>query len=109
MHLVGDPSARWSSRNSSLPIAVTKAFEQAKAAALVSSADTSATKVTLPFVEEQLKSARELMGRDFWSYGVAANRSARRFPAPSSCAGIVVGAGVRRKAVHPATLESFKL
>ena len=57
-----------------LPVAVTKAFEQAKAAALVQLSDTSATKVTLPFVEEQLKAARELMGKDFWSYGVAANR-----------------------------------
>ena len=35
--------------------------------------DTSATKVTLPFVEEQLERARSLMGADFWSYGVAAN------------------------------------
>jgi len=36
--------------------------------------DTSATKVMLPFVEEQLKAARALMGSDFWSYGVAPNR-----------------------------------
>jgi hypothetical protein len=32
--------------------------------------DTSATKVTLPFVEEALTAARALMGQDFWSYGV---------------------------------------
>jgi len=30
--------------------------------------------VTLPFVEEQLKSAKETLGQDFWSYGVAPNR-----------------------------------
>jgi 4,5-dihydroxyphthalate decarboxylase len=30
--------------------------------------------VTLPFVEEQLKAARDLMGEDFWSYGVGPNR-----------------------------------
>ncbi len=57
-----------------LPAAVLKAFEQAKAAALAKLSDTSATKVTLPFVEEQLKAARTLMGHDFWSYGVAQNR-----------------------------------
>ncbi len=51
-----------------------KAFEQAKAAALELLNDTSATKVTLPFVEENLKAARELMGEDFWPYGVAPNR-----------------------------------
>ena len=28
----------------------------------------------MPFVEEQLKAARELMGENFWPYGVEANR-----------------------------------
>ena len=54
--------------------AVYKAFEQAKARALNQLADTSATKVTLPFVEEQLKAAKSLMGEDYWSYGVSPNR-----------------------------------
>ena len=53
-----------------------KAFEQSKAMAVDALIDTSATKVTLPFVEEQVKAARELMGEDFWSYGVTANRKA---------------------------------
>lgn len=57
-----------------LPAAVLKAFERSKAAALAQLADTSATKVTLPFVEERLKEARATMGDDFWPYGVEANR-----------------------------------
>ena len=57
-----------------LPAALFKAFSESKAAALELLADTSATKVTLPFVEEQLKAARETLGDDFWSYGVEANR-----------------------------------
>jgi 4,5-dihydroxyphthalate decarboxylase len=57
-----------------LPAAVFKAFNASKAAALELLADTSATKVTLPFVEEQLKAAKDLLGDDFWSYGVEANR-----------------------------------
>ncbi len=57
-----------------LPIAVMKAFEQAKTQALVKLRDVAATKVTLPFVEEQLLAARTLMGEDFWSYGLDANR-----------------------------------
>jgi 4,5-dihydroxyphthalate decarboxylase len=57
-----------------LPMALLKAFEQAKARALAKLSDCSATKVTLPFVEEQLRAARELMGEDFWSYGLDANR-----------------------------------
>ena len=58
-----------------LPAAVFKAFNASKAAALELLADTSATKVTLPFVEEQLKAAKDLLGEDFWSYGVQANRN----------------------------------
>jgi 4,5-dihydroxyphthalate decarboxylase len=73
MHVVGirkelAEKHRW------LPGAVFKAFSESKAKALELLADTSATKVTLPFVEEQLKSARETLGQDFWSYGVAQNR-----------------------------------
>jgi 4,5-dihydroxyphthalate decarboxylase len=57
-----------------LPAAVMKAFEQSKALALEALADTSATKVTLPFVEESLQAARDLMGQDFWAYGLEPNR-----------------------------------
>ena len=73
MHVVGirkelAEKHRW------LPGAVYKAFSESKTKALELLADTSATKVTLPFVEEQLKSAKETLGQDFWSYGVAPNR-----------------------------------
>ena len=57
-----------------LPVAVFKAFEQSKAAAMAALSDTSATKVTLPFIEERLKEARDLMGEAFWAYGVEPNR-----------------------------------
>ena len=57
-----------------LPAAVLKAFEQAKAKCLEELEDTATSKCTLPFVDEQLKAARELMGHDFWSYGLASNR-----------------------------------
>jgi 4,5-dihydroxyphthalate decarboxylase len=57
-----------------LPAAVLKAFEQAKAVAFAKLADTSASKVMLPFVDQQLQEAQDLMGRDFWPYGVTANR-----------------------------------
>jgi 4,5-dihydroxyphthalate decarboxylase len=55
-----------------LPATLLKAFSAAKRLALRRLADTSATKVTLPFVEEQLLAARRLLGRDFWSYGFTA-------------------------------------
>jgi 4,5-dihydroxyphthalate decarboxylase len=57
-----------------LPGAVQKAFEASKRIALERLTDTSATKVTLPFTEENLRRARQLMGEDFFSYGLANNR-----------------------------------
>ena len=93
-----------------LPAAVTKAFEHAKAAALVHLSDTSATKVTLPFVEEQLKAAREWMGKDFWSYGVAGNRNTlEAFLRHHHAQGLSSRLVAVEELFHPATLESFKL
>ena len=57
-----------------LPAAVLKAFTQAKSLAFARLADTAASKVMLPFVEEHLRNARQLLGEDYWSYGLAANR-----------------------------------
>lgn len=73
MHVVG-VRRTLVERHPWLPGTLMKAFERAKTVALEQLSDTSATKVTLPFVEEQLVAARALMGPDFWSYGVAANR-----------------------------------
>ena len=56
-----------------LPGALLKAFTEAKTMALDALLDVSATKVTLPFVEESLGRARALMGEDFWSYGLKPN------------------------------------
>ena len=56
-----------------LPMALQKAFEESKALALKSLMDTSATKITLPFVEEQLEDIKRIMGEDYWSYGYKNN------------------------------------
>ncbi len=93
-----------------LPGAVLKAFERAKEVALEKLADTAATKVTLPFVEEMLRDARAFMGEDFWSYGVAPNRKLLDY-----FLGQHHGQGLssRRLSVdelfHPATYETFKV
>ncbi len=73
MHLVGIRRAL-AERHPWLPATVAKAFAAAKSAALAHLVDTSASKVTLPFVEEQLRAARRLLGEDFWSYGLEPNR-----------------------------------
>ena len=93
-----------------LPAAVLKAFEQSKAAALAALGDTSATKVTLPFVEEQLKEARELMGEDFWSYGVEPNRKTlETFLRHHHAQGLSPRLVKVEELFHPSTYETFKL
>jgi 4,5-dihydroxyphthalate decarboxylase len=93
-----------------LPAAVLKAFEQAKSFALERLSDTSATKVTLPFVEEQLKRARDLMGRDYWSYGVAPNREVLgSFLRHHHAQGLSSRLVKVEELFHPSTLETFKL
>jgi len=71
--------------------------------------DTSATKVTLPFVEERLGEARALMGEDFWSYGLSANRNALETFLRPTIRRAVVAAGDAGGNVPPGTHESFKL
>jgi len=109
MHVIGirRELAEW---HPWLPGAVLKAFEQSKAAAMKKLSDTSATKVTLPFVEERLAEARALMGHDFWSYGVGPNRKVLDYFLAQHH---LEGLSPRRVSVdelfHPATYETFKL
>jgi 4,5-dihydroxyphthalate decarboxylase len=93
-----------------LPGAVLKAFEHSKEAALEKLGDTSATKVTLPFVEEQLKAARDSMGTDYWSYGVApALRTLETFVRHHYSQGLSARQVTVEELFHPATYESFKI
>ncbi|MEW9586028.1 ABC transporter substrate-binding protein [Paraburkholderia sp. DGU8] len=91
-----------------LPMSVMKAFEKSKALALARLTDTSATKVTLPFIEDQLRAARKLMGEDFWSYGFAANKHAiNRFLKRHHEEGLSSRLLDAKELFHSACLESF--
>jgi 4,5-dihydroxyphthalate decarboxylase len=93
-----------------LPMALTKAFTQAKELALEALSDTSATKVTLPFVEEQLKAAREAMGEDYWSYGVQpARRTLETFVRHHHSQGLSARLVPVEELFHPATYESYSI
>jgi 4,5-dihydroxyphthalate decarboxylase len=93
-----------------LPGAVFKAFTQSKAAALALLSDTSATKVTLPFVEEQLKAAREAMGEDYWSYGVApARKTLETFVRHHHAQGLSARLMAVEELFHPATYETYSI
>jgi 4,5-dihydroxyphthalate decarboxylase len=109
MHIVG-VRRELADKHPWLPGAVYKALEQAKAVALAQLSDTSATKVTLPFVEERLNEARELMGEDFWSYGLNANRKTlETFLRHHHSQGLSSRLVTPDELFHPGTHESFKL
>ncbi len=93
-----------------LPAAVFKAFNQSKAAAMEALADTSATKVTMPFVEERIAEARELMGEDYWPYGLEENRKTlETFLRHHHAQGLSSRLVAPEELFHPSTHESFKI
>ena len=109
MHLIGLRKTL-AEKHPWLPAAVLKAFEQSKEAALEQLTDVSATKVTLPFVEEQLAAARATMGEDFWPYGVEANRKTlEAFLRHHHSQGISPRLATVEELFHPGTHESFKV
>jgi 4,5-dihydroxyphthalate decarboxylase len=109
MHLIG-VRRTLADKHPWLPAAVLKAFEQSKAAALDALSDTSATKVTLPFIEETLKATRELMGEDYWAYGVEANRKTlATFLRHHHAQGLSSRLVKVEELFHQGTRESFKV
>ena len=109
MHLLGIRRAL-AEAHPWLPYAVVKAFERSKAVALKKLGDTSATKVTLPFVEEQLEAARALMGEDFWSYGLEPNRHVLEcFLRRHHAEGLSSRLLSPEELFHPASLETHRI
>jgi 4,5-dihydroxyphthalate decarboxylase len=93
-----------------LPAAVLKALEQAKSKCLEELEDTATSKCTLPFVDEQLKAARELMGHDFWSYGLAPNRTVlETFLRHHHSEGLSPRLLAPEELFHPSTHETFTI
>ena len=93
-----------------LPGAVFKAFSQAKDKAVDMLADPSASKATLPFLEERVAQARALMSDDFWPYGFEANRKTlEAFLRHHHAQGLSSRLVKPEELFHPGTLESFKI
>ncbi|MBS98252.1 MAG: 4,5-dihydroxyphthalate decarboxylase [Oceanospirillaceae bacterium] len=92
-----------------LPGALLKAFTEAKAMALESLSDTSATKVTMPFVEDVLEVTQE-MSNDLWSYGVSSNTKTLEYFLKNH---YEQGLSTRHLTVdelfHPSTKEAYSL
>ena len=90
-----------------LPATVFKAFEASKAECMARLSNTAATKVTLPFVEERLAETRDLMGEDFWSYGLSKNRHVlETFLRHHHAQGLSTRLVTPEELFHPATHET---
>jgi len=57
-----------------LPKVVFEMYSKAKQVAYDNLETTTSLKVTLPWVTQEFEDTRELMGKDFWRYGVETNR-----------------------------------
>ena len=109
MHLVGVRRALVE-RHPWLAAALAKAFEQAKAVACAQLSDTSAAKVTVPFLEELLRTVHREMGEDFWPYGFERNEhTVETFLRHHHEQGLSPRRLAARDLFHPATLETFRV
>lgn len=109
MHLVGIRRTL-AEQHPWLPAAVFKAFSQAKDKALEALEDVSASKVTLPFMEERLAESRAAMGDDFWSYGLEANRKTlETFLRHHHAQGLSSRLVKPEELFHPGAQEQFKI
>lgn len=93
-----------------LPGAMLKAFSESKRLAQEALQDTSATKVTMPFVEDNLNRAQALMGNDPWTYGVADNAHVLdRFLDHHHAQGLSPRRVQVDELFHPSTQEAYSL
>lgn len=93
-----------------LPGALLKSFSAAKDMALFALRDTSAAKVTMPFVEDNLSAATELMGSEYWSYGVADNAHVlETFCEMHYSQGLSPRRLTPEELFHPSTYEAYSL
>ena len=89
-----------------LPTAVFEMYSQAKQVAYANLETTTSLKITLPWVTQEFEDTRELMGKNFWPYGIEANRKelelAMRYTQEQ---GLVKDRRKFEGLFHPSTLE----
>lgn len=93
-----------------LPAAVFKAFSQSKHLCLERLRETSACKITMPFVDERLHADMALMGEDFWTYGIEENRHVlEEFFKQHHRQGLSSRQIAIEELFHPTTFEQFTI
>ncbi len=74
MNVVGMRRTDFVEANPWLPKAVFEMYSKAKQLAYADMAGTTSLKVTLPWVTQEFEDTRKLMGKNYWPYGIEANR-----------------------------------
>jgi 4,5-dihydroxyphthalate decarboxylase len=93
-----------------LPMALLKAFDEAKRLTLEALFDPATPMVTLPFLDEHLKFVRELMGDDYWPYGLEPNRRVlESFLEHHHRQGLSPRKLAAEELFHPSVTERFKV
>jgi len=109
MHILG-VRRRLAEQHPWLPGTLQKAFSQAKDMAVATLADSAAASATLPFLEESVAAAQRLMGQDYWSYGLEANRHVLdTFLDHHYRQGLSKRRLAPEDLFHPSTLETFRI
>ncbi len=109
MHLIG-VRRELAERHPWLPMAVTKAFAEAKEMAMARLRDSSTSKVMVPFLDEALHGTRALMGEDFWPYGFAENHHVLEyFLRQHHTQGLSSRALRAEELFHASTLQAYRI
>jgi 4,5-dihydroxyphthalate decarboxylase len=107
MHVVGI-RADVARDNPSLPAEVFRMYSEAKAAAYANLATTTVLRTSLPWVTEEYEETRQLMGEDYWRYGIKANRKElERVMRYTYDQGLVKEHGNYQDMFHPSTLDQL--
>jgi 4,5-dihydroxyphthalate decarboxylase len=87
-----------------------KAFEEAKRRSVERLADVGLSHVPLPWIADHARDARELMGADFWAYGIEPNRATlEAFVQYAYEQGVCTRKLTVEEMFAPETRESFKI
>jgi 4,5-dihydroxyphthalate decarboxylase len=90
-----------------LPTEVLKMYSEAKQIAYANLATTTVLRTSLPWVSEEYEETRQLMGDDYWRYGIEANRkeleAVMRYTYEQ---GLVKERIVFEQLFHPSTLDT---
>lgn len=93
-----------------LPASLYKAFDEARRIALEAVLDTSASKMTLPLIDEQIDYVRKELGPELWTYGFKDNQQViNKFLEYHYNQGLSPQHLVAKELFHPSSIDSFSL